>query len=326
MIVSSFSSPPYYRRRHVAPARPQTSPSPAITTLGAAMERLHDPSTSHSGSSAEHVYSLKEIDAITRKIVDDEWTALGSAIAETMYEMILDLGDDALQQRGWADRMGLTDKIAEEVSSGVEKSLRKFRSQPLRTNRLRRQSSHVAHHDRDGPHHHALLPRELLDSLQALLRHELGRIVVVVRDVEDASSSSSSFDYNDHHRDLSPLVLSFASTAVESYCGMANVDAPFFDLEREMERRVRDRRRELLLRHSRGYEGVVDVEEDIERSRREWTREVLGTKAAAGYEFGEVITRDGNGHSHRKERRAREGRRSNILNALFQDLDGILMP
>ena len=136
---------------------------------------------------------------------------------------------------------------------------------------------------------------------------------------------ASSFEYND--RDLSTLVLSVASDAIESYLGVANVGAPFFDLHVEMGRRVRDVRRSLLAEHSRGYEGVRDVEADVERRRREWTREVLGRKAAgAGYEFGEVTTRDGNGESHRREGRAREMRRASVLNALFLDLDGVLMP
>lgn len=83
------------------------------------MERLHDPSTNAYGR-VEHVYSLNEIGIITKKISDDEWTALGSVIAETMLETILDVGDDALNRRGWVERTTVTNRIAEEVSSAVE--------------------------------------------------------------------------------------------------------------------------------------------------------------------------------------------------------------
>lgn len=81
-----------------------------------------------------------------------------------------------------------------------------------------------------------------------------------------------------------------------------------------------------MLKHSRGYENVKDVMSDIEQSRKVWVRDVLGNAAAKNYEFGEVTTKAGNEHSHEKEKRARKVRRSNFLNALFQDLDGILMP
>ena len=81
-----------------------------------------------------------------------------------------------------------------------------------------------------------------------------------------------------------------------------------------------------MIKHSRGYENVKDVEKDILKARKEWMREVLGNRAALNYEFGEVTTKAGNEHSHKKEKRTREGRRSSILNALFQDLDGALMP
>ena len=83
------------------------------------MERLHDPSTNAFGS-VEHVYTLRDIDRVTKMISDDEWNALGSTVAESMYESILEVGDDALKQRGWVDRMSLTNRIAEEVSSAVE--------------------------------------------------------------------------------------------------------------------------------------------------------------------------------------------------------------
>ncbi|KAL7554814.1 hypothetical protein ACHAWF_018635 [Thalassiosira exigua] len=286
IAVSSFSSP--------RPRRP--SPAPAL----GAMERLHDPASNAFGPSAEHVYALSDIDAVTRKVADDEWTALGSAVPEAMYETILDVGEEALGRRGWVERTSLTDRIAEEVSKTVEKAIHKIRFQPS------------AVFDQ-CPHP---LPEELLISLNVLLRHELGAIAGL--------EEGASFNYSG--RDLSVLVLSSVSEAVESYCGVANVDAPFFNLSNEMERRIRDRRRELLVKHSKGYESVNDVTEDVERSRREWVRETLGKKAASHYEFGEVTTKDGNEHSHEKEKRARRRRHAGILNALFQDLDGVLMP
>eukprot|EP01083_Nonionella_stella_P144386 450733_1 len=95
--------------------------------LFSAMERLHDPSTNAYGR-VEHVYSLSEIDRITQKITDDEWAALGSVIAETMLETILEVGDDVLTQRGWVERMSVTNKIAEEVSTGVKKALYQIRN------------------------------------------------------------------------------------------------------------------------------------------------------------------------------------------------------
>lgn len=280
------------------PARPAARATPAARLLGA-MERLHDPAAR--GPAAERVYSLRDIDRITREIAEDEWTALGSAIAESMYETILDVGDGALRRRGWVDRMSLTNGIAEDVASAVEASLRKIRSQP--TNAFEQ-----------GPHS---LPEELLTSLHALLRRELGTIAGL-RD------ESSSFDYNG--RKLSLIVLSSVSDAIESYCGITNIDAPFFNLVNEMEHRIRFRRRELLVKHSKGYESVSNVKEDIEKGREDWVREVLGNRAARNYEHGEVTTKAGNGHSHEKERRARRGRQFQILNALFQDLDGVLMP
>ena len=70
-----------------------------------------------------------------------------------------------------------------------------------------------------------------------------------------------------------------SSEAIESYCGITNINAPFFNLSTEMEHRVRDRRRELLLKHSRGYESVKDVMKDIEESRMEWVNKNLGNQA-----------------------------------------------
>lgn len=85
------------------------------------MERLHDTSTNAFGP-IEHVYSLNDIDYVTRKIAEDEWMALGTAIAEAMYEMILDVGDEALHKMGFVERMSVTDKIAEDVTCTVEVS------------------------------------------------------------------------------------------------------------------------------------------------------------------------------------------------------------
>eukprot|EP01083_Nonionella_stella_P246562 855851_1 len=85
--------------------------SSASTKVFSAMECLHHPATAYP---IEHVYSLQEIAQITNKIANDEWTALGSVIAEQMLEMILDIGNEALAQRPGVDRMRITDKIAEE--------------------------------------------------------------------------------------------------------------------------------------------------------------------------------------------------------------------
>ena len=98
-----------------------------------------------------------------------------------------------------------------------------------------------------------------------------------------------------------------------------------------MDNRVRNRRRELLLKHSAGYESVQDVL-DIETSRLQWMKDTLGSKSCQNYEFGEVTTKAGNAHSHLKEKKIRDERsRSSILNAfilnaLFIDFDSVLMP
>ncbi len=76
------------------------------TALLSAMERLHDTSTNAFGP-IEHIYSLNDIDYVTRKIAEDEWMALGTAIAEAMYEMILDVGDEALHEMGFVERMSV---------------------------------------------------------------------------------------------------------------------------------------------------------------------------------------------------------------------------
>ena len=115
MIVpsTSFMSTASHRQ-------PLSSKKPT-TLLFSAMERLHDTSTNAFGP-IEHVYSLSDIDYISRKIAEDEWMALGTAIAEAMYEMILDVGDEALHEMGFVERMSVTDKIAEDVTSAVEVS------------------------------------------------------------------------------------------------------------------------------------------------------------------------------------------------------------
>jgi uncharacterized protein with gpF-like domain len=103
--------------------RTQTQPLPQLksppTTLFNAMERLHDSST-NAFESLEHMYTLNDIDDITQKIADDEWTALGSAIAETMLETILDVCDEVIKKMGWVERMSVTNKIAEDIASTVE--------------------------------------------------------------------------------------------------------------------------------------------------------------------------------------------------------------
>ena len=186
-----------------------------------------------------------------------------------------------------------TSYVLTPPTTNIQKTLHKIRSRP---------SSTFDH----GPH---ALPEELLSSLQTLLRHELGTI-----------TSNSSFEYNS--RDLSLLVLSAVGEAVESYCGITNMNAPFFNLSHEMDHRIVRRRRELLHKHCKGYESVRDVQEDIETSRVGWVRDVLGNRAARNYEFGEVTTKAGNEHSHQKER----NRQDVIMDALFKDLDGVLMP
>ncbi len=192
------------------------------------------------------------------------------------------------------------------LSHPTQKALHNVRSRP------------VGGFDR-GPHS---IPRDLLTSLHALLRHSLN--VIVGLDDGGGADSAPPFRYNG--RDLSLLVQSAVTEAIESYCGIDNANAPFFDLVSEMDRRVSSRGRDLLARHSRGYESVRDVFEDIESSRLTWLREVLGSRAVANYEFGEVTTRAGNGHSHERGRTARRGRRFEILKGLFRDLEGVLMP
>jgi hypothetical protein len=86
------------------------------------MERLHDPSTNAYGN-IERVYSPREIGIVTEKIRDDEWSALGSVIAENMLETVLDVGGGGLNRRGWVERTSITNAIAEGIASAVEVGL-----------------------------------------------------------------------------------------------------------------------------------------------------------------------------------------------------------
>lgn len=136
--------------------------------------------------------------------------------------------------------------------------------------------------------------------------------------------ATQSFDYDG--RDLSIVVVAAATDAIEKYCDVADVHAPFFSLTSEMESRVRGRRRELLLKHARGFESVKDVAEDVRTSRREWARTALGEGGGGGAraaavgdsvaEWGEVTTRAGNERCHRRERRVRDNRREAIASIL----------
>jgi hypothetical protein len=83
-----------------------------------------------------------------------------------------------------------------------------------------------------------------------------------------------------------------------------------------MDHRIRDRRRELLLRHAKGYENVKDIEKDIEMNRKEWVRDVLGNKAAKNFHSGEVITKDGNLRTHQEEKQKKD-RRARVLSNLL---------
>jgi vacuolar-type H+-ATPase catalytic subunit A/Vma1 len=188
-----------------------------------------------------------------------------------------------------------------------QKSIYMIRSQP---------SSSTTKFFDQGQHQ---LPEELLTSMHTLLRHELNTIIGINSSSSEDNSLSSSFQYN--ARDLSILVVASLSEAIESYCGITNIHAPFFNLFHVMDNRIRTRRRELLVKHCRGYETIHDVVRDIETSRVHWLRDVMGNKAARNYEFGMVTTKVGNEHSHEKERIRRDGsatmRRKIFLNGLF---------
>lgn len=290
VAVSAFPAPP------TAAARRR----PACTGLQA-IERLHAPRDGAAGA-AGRVYSLADIDRVTRTVADDEWAGLGSVIADCMLETVLDIGDAVLQKMSFVDEITLTNRIAAEVSNAVEKTLQNIRAQE--------HASFDVGHD---------LPGELVASLRALLRHELSVLAGV--DDEDGSALDG------YSAQLSLIAESAVHDAVEEYCGLADSRAPFFSLAHEMENRIRDRRRELLVRHSRGYEGLSDIEDDIRESRRRWTRSELGGGAARSFELGVVTTKLGNGHSREMERKEAVARqRSGLWKALTQDLDGVLMP
>lgn len=170
----------------------------------------------------------------------------------------------------------------------------------------------ISHHQ--GPHP---LPTEILTPLHKVLRRELQILLPNQEEFLDQKGD-----------DLSILALSSINEAIESYCGITNVHAPFFNLSNEMNHRIRDRRKQLLVKHSKGYEGVKDVEQDIEKSRKEWVRVVLGRDAAKDYKFGEVhhiMTKLGDAKKEKERTRKRESRKK-FVNALFRDLNGILVP
>lgn len=292
MLTSLFILPILaFEAKAFAPSFPRSySITVAPTKLFSAMERLHDPSTNSFGA-LEHVYSLAEIDRITHKIEDDEWMALGSVVAESLLETILDICSDALRRMGWVERMSITNKIAEDVSKTVEKSLHAIRFQSLTFD-----------------HGHYSIPDELLRPLYKLVHQELRRV-----------SGDESFECNSEK--LSLLVVSSVGDSIKSYLSGVNINAPFFSLRKEMNHRVSDRRKELLVKHSKGYESVKDVEKDIEQSRKEWIRLNLGRKAANDYHFGEVMTKVGNTHGEVIKRKL-----PSMWDALIQDLDGVLMP
>ena len=106
------------RRRGGIAGTAAAAASGTATALPSAMERLQDPSTNAYGC-VEQVYSPRKVGKITEKLSDNEWTAIGSVIAETMLKTTLDVGDGALRRRGWVERTTVTNRIAEEVSSAV---------------------------------------------------------------------------------------------------------------------------------------------------------------------------------------------------------------
>ena len=147
------------------------------------------------------------------------------------------------------------------------------------------------------------LPEELLSSLHSLVCNELATI----------TGTKSVYDSSDH--DLSLLVLYCLCDSIESYCGIANINAPFFGIEM-IQNRIRSRRRTLLVKHHKGYESVTDIEKDIESSRQEWMKHILGNEAAKNYHFGEVTTKAGNRHSHQDEKKKKE-KRVKLLSSLL---------
>jgi len=144
---------------------------------------------------------------------------------------------------------------------------------------------------------------------------------LVLRELKNVSGDKS-FECNNEH--LSLLVVSTVGEAIESYLGLTNVDAPFFSLLKEMNHRVCIRRKEMLVKHSKGYENMSDVERDIKDSRKTWVRINMGRKAASNYHFGEITTKV-NKYSVSDNEEKRGGMPS-LWNALIQDLDGVVMP
>ena len=67
-VASAFKTPPAAAARRT----PRT-----VRTELPAVERLHAPPDAAAGP-AEHVYSLTDIDRVTRTVADDEWAALVS--------------------------------------------------------------------------------------------------------------------------------------------------------------------------------------------------------------------------------------------------------
>ena len=283
------------------------------TRIYNAMERLHDPSTNAFGP-LEHIYSMAEIDGITHKIEDDEWMALGSAIAESMLETILDVCSGVLKKMGWVEKMNVINKVAQDISKTVEVSatfnliicISHFKT--LIGVELQKSLHTIRFQSLTFGHGQYSIPNELLQPLYKIVRQELRNV-----------SGDESFECNSQN--LSVLVVSSVGEAIESYLGPVNVNAPFFSLSKEMQHRISSRRKELLVKHSKGYENVKDVERDIEDSRKDWVRVNLGRKAANNYHFGEVTTKVGPGNGNVKKQKV-----PSIWNALIQDLDGVLLP
>lgn len=277
-IASAFTLP-----LKAASSRRRPQLSPASRTVLNAIERLHDGPTNCYGP-LEHVYSLKDINTVTLKVSDDEWTALGIVVAESVLETVVDFSGVFLEQMQGADRDNFTRSLSYKISETVTTEFFEVRS------------------NKYGPYiSQSHIPEGLVFELNSLIRRELHSLV-----------GQESFDC----RDLSTLVNAVVSEAVESYCGK-DVRAPFFSLSSEMNRRIKDRRRRILVKHSKGYESVKDVIDDIEENRKLWVREELGSDAAANFEFGKVTT---------KWETTKQREHSSFMAALFSDLNGVLIP
>lgn len=281
------------------------------TAVFSAMEHLHDSSANRFGP-VEHVYSLKDIDLVTRKIADDEWSALATQIAEDIYEMILDVSEEALHEMSFSERAVMTNEVAENVASGVEVSIIKLALCHFQIIHLNKRSRSCYYGQNVMNKMRAqsmsgskqLLPEELLTSFDSLVCNEIATI----------TGTKFVSDSADH--DLSLLVLYCLCDSIESYFGITNINAPFFGIDNEIQNRIRSRRRSLLLKHHKGYESVTDIEKDIETSRQEWMKNNIGNKAANNYYFGEVTTKAGNRHSHQEEKHKKE-MRAKLLSSLL---------